>query len=128
MSSVVILGDSSGSITLQAPAVSGNTTLNLPAVNGTLSIGGVGEGQTWQNLTASRALSTNYTNSTGKPIMVSVWCFTSGSVGNVNILVDGISVAFGADYGFGGCTVIVPNGSVYRAQSAQGLNGWAELR
>jgi len=36
MSSVVISGDTSGAITLQAPAVSGNTTLNLPASSGTV--------------------------------------------------------------------------------------------
>lgn len=36
MSSVVISGDTSGAITLQAPAVAGNTTLNLPASSGTI--------------------------------------------------------------------------------------------
>ena len=36
MSSVVISGDTSGSITLQAPAVSGATTLTFPAVSGTV--------------------------------------------------------------------------------------------
>ena len=36
MSSVIISGDTSGSITLQAPAVSGATTLTLPAVSGTV--------------------------------------------------------------------------------------------
>ena len=36
MSSVVISGDTSGSITLQAPAVSGTTTLTLPATSGTV--------------------------------------------------------------------------------------------
>ena len=36
MSSVVIAGDSSGSVTLQAPAVAGSTVLTLPAVSGTV--------------------------------------------------------------------------------------------
>lgn len=36
MSSVVIAGDTSGSVTLQAPAVAGTTTLTLPAVSGTV--------------------------------------------------------------------------------------------
>jgi hypothetical protein len=35
MSAVVIAGDTSGSITLDAPAVAGTTTLTLPATNGT---------------------------------------------------------------------------------------------
>ena len=36
MSSVVIAGDTSGSVTLQAPAVAGTTTLTLPATSGTV--------------------------------------------------------------------------------------------
>lgn len=36
MSSVVIAGDTSGSITLQAPSVAGTTTLTLPATTGTV--------------------------------------------------------------------------------------------
>ena len=36
MSNIVIAGDTSGSVTLQAQAVSGSTTLTLPTTNGTL--------------------------------------------------------------------------------------------
>jgi len=36
MSSVTLLGDTSGSILLQAPAVAGSTTLTLPATSGTV--------------------------------------------------------------------------------------------
>lgn len=36
MSSVVIAGDTSGSVTLAAPAVSGTTTLTLPTTSGTI--------------------------------------------------------------------------------------------
>jgi hypothetical protein len=36
MSAVVIAGDTSGSITLDAPAVAGTTTLTLPATSGTV--------------------------------------------------------------------------------------------
>jgi hypothetical protein len=36
MSAVVITGDTSGTVTLQAPAVAGTTTLTLPATNGTI--------------------------------------------------------------------------------------------
>lgn len=36
MSSVVIAGDTSGSVTLQAPAVAGSTVLTLPSTSGTL--------------------------------------------------------------------------------------------
>jgi hypothetical protein len=37
MASVVIAGDTSGTVTLQAPAVAGSTTLTLPASSGTLA-------------------------------------------------------------------------------------------
>ena len=40
MSQVVIAGDTSGTITLQAPAVSGSTTLTLPAATGTVMVSG----------------------------------------------------------------------------------------
>jgi hypothetical protein len=38
MSSVVISGDTSGSITLQAPAVAGSNTFTLPAATGTVLV------------------------------------------------------------------------------------------
>ena len=34
MSSIVVAGDTSGSVTLSAPAVAGSTVLTLPAVSG----------------------------------------------------------------------------------------------
>ena len=39
MSSVVIAGDTSGTITLAAPSVAGTTTLTLPTTNGTVIVG-----------------------------------------------------------------------------------------
>lgn len=99
MSSIVLTGDTSGTVTVSAPAVAGTNTLTLPATSGTLldststldatkltgalpaidgsaltgiSSSGIGQGgQTWSN--PSRAFNTTYTNSTGLPIMV---CFT----------------------------------------------------
>jgi hypothetical protein len=40
MSQVIIAGDTSGTITLQAPAVSGSTVLTLPATTGTVMVSG----------------------------------------------------------------------------------------
>jgi hypothetical protein len=40
MSSVVISGDTSGAITLSAPAVAGTNTINLPAAAGTVMVSG----------------------------------------------------------------------------------------
>lgn len=50
MSSVIISGDTSGAITLSAPAVSGTTTLTLPATTGTvLNDATVGVCRAWVN-------------------------------------------------------------------------------
>lgn len=44
MSSVVISGDTSGSVTLQAPAIAGTTVLTLPTTNGTIVTTGTTSG------------------------------------------------------------------------------------
>jgi hypothetical protein len=49
MSSIVIAGDTSGSVTLQAPAVAGSSVLSLPAVTDTLA--GIAATQTLTNKT-----------------------------------------------------------------------------
>ncbi len=43
MSSIVVAGDTSGSVTLSAPAVAGSTTLTLPSVSGTLITSATGQ-------------------------------------------------------------------------------------
>lgn len=40
MSSLLILGDTSGSVLVQAPAVAGSTVINVAAQSGTLNVGG----------------------------------------------------------------------------------------
>jgi hypothetical protein len=40
MSSIIVSGDTSGSVTLQAPAVAGSTVLTLPASTGTVMVNG----------------------------------------------------------------------------------------
>jgi len=95
MSQLIIAGDTSGTITLQAPAVAGSTTLTLPATTGNFvtttgtpstagnvltsdganwisaAPSGLGIGQTWTAFTnVTRVFGTTYTNSTGKPISV----------------------------------------------------------
>jgi hypothetical protein len=72
MSSVVISGDTSGAVTLAAPAVAGTNTITLPAASGTaaLTTDIIGVGQTWTN--PVKTLTTVYQNLTGKPILVQV--------------------------------------------------------
>jgi len=95
----------------------------------------LGVGQTWQNLTASRAYGTTYTNSTGRPILVSTYS-TYGSPQSLVATVSGVTVVRSESVVPGtsqNCQVqfIVPAGATYSvAQTGGGvsLSGWAELR
>lgn len=96
---------------------------------------GLGWGQTWQNVTSSRALSTNYTNSTGKPIQVIVSLdFPSLGGQSGSAVVDGVTVAYSAinvvpnGGGSSSMSFIVPPGSVYSASCSATLSQWVELR
>ena len=66
MSAVVIAGDTSGTITLNAPAVSGTTTLTLPTTSGTIlttaNTFGAGTGPAFSvYLSANQSITTNTT-------------------------------------------------------------------
>lgn len=98
---------------------------------------GLGYGQTWKDVKASRTVSTIYTNSTGKPILVSISpngardhymgfdCF----INNVKVAV---SVGYGGESKPQLC-FIVPNGATYKIEysanvTKNGINMWTELR
>lgn len=89
-----------------------------------------GYGQRWQNMLSQRAASTNYTNNTGQPIMVSV---SAGGIGSgVLATVDGVTVAInqmgGATSGNWGINFTVPVGGVYNIALTGSFVHWAELR
>ena len=99
----------------------GNATLSVNSTNA------IAYNQTWQDFTSSRAINTNYTNSTGKPIMVCVQ-FTTGT--NGVLTVDNVIAGYGAsttNQAEGGLTTAVPNGGVYRYSGASVIS-WSELR
>jgi hypothetical protein len=94
-----------------------------------------GQGQTWQNLTSSRAWNTTYTNTTGKPIMVSA--YANGISETLATVIDGLEVsqdtgAGNGQSGFSAVCIVVPNGSTYKitpsATPISGYTGWYELR
>jgi len=92
--------------------------------------GGIGYGQTWQNVTGSRAANTTYTNSTGKPIEVWV-SFTVVSGGIISYLINGVQMARNAAIDIGDSIpvgFIVPNGATYRCDTTSTLFQWSELR
>jgi len=88
----------------------------------------LGFGQTWQNVTGSRAVATNYYNTTGKPIWVLVCNVNSSSTGSA--YVNGVQIAtFNTSATGTNATVsfIVPVGASYQVQIASTYT-WAEMR
>ena len=143
-------------VRLIAPAsIASNKTITLPDETGTVITSGgsgvvsqsmlatavipIGVGQTWQNFTASRSSGTTYTNSTGRPIFVSI---------QLNCSASGLAYAYvnlnGTDIGYLGqgsgaspntlyssfCTIVVPNGVTYKATitGSASFGFWFELR
>ena len=117
----------SGQVLTSAGTGSAPSWVTLPAL-------GVGVGQTWQDVTASRALATTYTNSTGKPILVIVSVQHSTNTGACNVTVGGIVVSlFQTNISYAGSmqfcqSFIVPNSTTYSVSANQTLLKWTELR
>ena len=89
-------------------------------------------GQTWQDVTASRAKGTTYINTTSKPIFINVMTAASNTTAQLNLSVDG-SAAKQFDQGIWGLSLsaIIPAGSTYVVDglgSAGAINQWMELR
>ncbi|WP_272524194.1 phage tail protein [Providencia sp. PROV230] len=99
---------------------------------------GLGYGQTWQNVKASRAVGTVYTNSTGKPIVLLVTASTSANdrMNGINIHVNGVVIATSMTYGNGAkapVSAVIPHGSTYKIDYPSGtvspfIHQWFELR
>lgn len=98
---------------------------------------GIGVNQTWQDVTASRTGGVTYTNTTGKPIYISVSAYNTAttsymqfSIDSVDNIVDGDS---DAGLNVGGCKMagqfIIPDGSAYQVNIHNGaFEKWNELR
>lgn len=92
----------------------------------------LGQGQTWQNVTASRAKGVTYTNTTGKPIMVDISTYVyadSGVYFIINGVNQGVIVSQSGAAGVGGSmALIVPNGNTYSTSGEGAVSTWFELR
>lgn len=103
------------------------------AVNGAsdktlASISGIGIGQTWQDVTASRAAGTTYYNTTGKPILVNI-STASGTLGTLTVNGVVTTKQTGNSNSSGITTsgsAIVPPGGSYVFNTSFAI--WAELR
>lgn len=108
---------------------------NAPVNQGTIDIAGLaanvsaletrprslGDGQAWQNVTASRVSGTVYTNTTGRPIQVQV----SINSGAVSATCGGVTVTNIAYY----TTFVVPAGATYSVTLNNAVSPlWSELR
>jgi hypothetical protein len=134
----VILGNGASALSgnLVAPSTSGNVLTSNGTTWTSAAATSIGVGQTWQNVTGSRAAGTTYTNSTGKPIFISVHGTGSPTNGVMSMTVDGVSLgqqgsaAVSSGVFYSTMTAIVPNGSTYKADNVNGwtLVSWAELR
>ncbi|SNT29118.1 hypothetical protein SAMN06265795_12252 [Noviherbaspirillum humi] len=98
----------------------------------------IGLGQSWTDVTSSRALNTSYTNTTGKPIMISVCATNSVSnstvalaltIGGVSSIANNSRVAGGIGNDALAVVAIVPPGATYQASATQAnLLAWREMR
>lgn len=94
----------------------------------------LGMGQSWVDMTASRATGVTYTNSTSGPIMVSVVNNVGAATANITLTIGGVLVdnAYGnADSSFSltvSVSGVVPPGATYVVAWTSGTITWAELR
>jgi hypothetical protein len=103
-------------------------------------------GQTWQDLLASRAYDTTYTNTTSRSIVVSIAISLNGNyppttADYADILIDGTARArIGSSSGYSGCNIynqtftVKPNSTyklsttAFDTQARAYLRFWSELR
>jgi hypothetical protein len=140
----VLLGNGTSALQTVAPSTSGNVlTSNGTTWTSATPAGGIGISQTWTNVTGSRAYGTTYTNSTGKPIYVSVsGVSTSPAGGAIMFYIGGTLIAVqgsvqnDSSASFHNITMIIPDGITYSVSAYPGGGGngnsilqqWYELR
>jgi hypothetical protein len=126
----VILGNGTSALSgnLVAPSTSGNILTSNGTTWTSAAATSIGVGQSYSN--PSRAFSTTYTNSTGKPIFVSV---LGGGNATMQAYVDGVEIqrsVFTTGFTNTNVAFIVPNSSTYSVTLSTGGSPtlWTELR
>ena len=92
----------------------------------------IGVGQTWQNMFASRAAGTTYTNTTGRPIQIVVGATSTVQFVIFEMEINGLSTLFGRSVfngssSFASITATIPHNTTYRLVTGN-INTWIELR
>jgi hypothetical protein len=129
----VLLGNGTSALQTVAPSTSGNVlTSNGTTWTSAAAPVSLGIGQTWQDVTGSRAVGTTYTNSTGNPIFLAI--SGNGGNGTGTFLINGSIVAqVGESAPFPGqaginFNIVIPNGNTYLANGTWAVTYWWELR
>ena len=92
------------------------------------------DGQSWQDVSASRAIGTTYTNSTGRPIEIFIartnasqftqFYLTINGGSAINVWRNPMPTGTGGFYAF---SAVIPNGSTYSVTGGS-ISRWYELR
>ena len=137
----VLLGNGTSALQVVAPSTSGNVLTSNGTTWTSSASQSIGIGQTWTNMLSPsvlRAIGTTYTNSTGRPIQVSITIqFPAGFNSVVTFTVGGVVVASLGDNAASGpalllpIQLIIPASTTYVVTATVGsptLSSWAELR
>ena len=124
-----------GAVILNNTVTSTSATQALTAAQGkALNDQAFGIGQTYSDVTASRVSGTTYTNSSTRPIMLSIAVRDSGGAGAATLYVNS-SIAIRLDDLAGGAAgyvqivAVVPSGQTYKLDATGNLiTFWGELR
>ena len=129
-----------GAVVLNNTLTSTSTTQALTAAQGKdLNDRAFGIGQTYSNVTASRVSGTTYTNSSTRPIMLSIAVKDSGTPGgpgagaatlyvnsSIAIRLDDLA---GGSAGYVQIVAVVPSGQTYKLDAtSNSITYWGELR
>ena len=116
----VLLGNGTSGFQVVAPGTNGNvlTSNGTTWVSASIPPAGLGAGQSWENVTGSRSLFTNYTNSTGKPIAIFIQGSTISGYGGGYCGATIQGFGFSGTWGYSGAVpasffAVVPNGATY---------------
>jgi hypothetical protein len=111
------------------------STIQGSGGNALTAMSSLGYGQTWQNLTGSRAGGTTYYNTTGRPIALHIAAANASAAQELKITTNGVALSSGSTGGAGyivSLDCVIPPGGSYVLAAVAGTLGtiviWAELR
>lgn len=105
----------------------GTTTIQGIGGQAMASLSSLGFGQTWQNVTGSRAVNTTYYNTTGKPIFWHVDINSSNVTPTINGVPFQVVASVNGNTSTSAINLIVPVGGSY-STTGGGITFWIELR